>query len=476
MTGSLYNGISGLNVHQKALDVESNNIANVNTVGFKSDTISFADLMYQTGVGTGATNSDIVKHNEQGTLKTTNNPYDFAIAGEGYFIVQDSKDPTEQFYTRAGNFKMGSTGLLQTMDEMNVMGVQSVVTGDKVTNEHSKYIATGIVENSDTLQTINVFATDYTDTVTSTGESGNNLKTTSDNLNDISNLINIYDKTLSLYNSNQIEGDEVNYQQVQITFPTSGYDSSSELSIKIGDTTLKQSFDTDDETTLKKFTDKISSITGIAASIDTASGVLTIDSLVPSENVNITNASANGQLVNIDTIQEGTGSGKLLIDEQYAQLDRLITAAGGEVIQNISTVSKSASNQTPSIENIQLNMDTLGVSENLFGDLTLEDGILYLSDGEAKFAIGELPTVIFSNSLELDPQGSNRYKQTKSSGEPIYIQNESKIINGALELSTSTVSDSLVNLMVYQRSFEASSKSVMTSDQMLQTAIQLKKQ
>jgi len=61
MISALYNGISGLDSFQKALNVESNNIANVNTIGFKSDRINFADMMYQDRLGKGAATQSVQK-------------------------------------------------------------------------------------------------------------------------------------------------------------------------------------------------------------------------------------------------------------------------------------------------------------------------------------------------------------------------------------------------------------------------------
>ncbi len=87
MISSLYNGISGLDSFQKALNVESNNISNVNTVGFKSDRISFADMMYQDGIGKGSSTQSVQKDFSNGSYKQTGNDYDVAIEGNGFFLL-----------------------------------------------------------------------------------------------------------------------------------------------------------------------------------------------------------------------------------------------------------------------------------------------------------------------------------------------------------------------------------------------------
>ena len=109
MIGALWTGISGLSSQQQALDNESNNIANVNTVGFKSSRISFADQMYQDRIGKGSKILDAEKLYVQGNLKLTGVSYDMALSGEGFFSVANNRTSgtSEILYTRAGNFRMG---------------------------------------------------------------------------------------------------------------------------------------------------------------------------------------------------------------------------------------------------------------------------------------------------------------------------------------------------------------------------------
>ena len=161
MNSSIYSGISGLTSFQKGLDVESNNIANVNTVGFKSNTISFADIMYQKGVGKGSTMTDSIKNFGQGTLTTTDSSYDFAIKGDGFFTVGSSINPEQTFYTRAGNFSMGNDGFLKNIDDFNILGVAPVITGDKITSEFTQLVGSGTIEDDTSIKTVNTFITSY---------------------------------------------------------------------------------------------------------------------------------------------------------------------------------------------------------------------------------------------------------------------------------------------------------------------------
>lgn len=127
MMRSLYSGVAGLRTHQTKMDVIGNNIANVNTTSYKSQSIVFSDLMYQTtqtasgatltkggtnarqiglGVRSGAINTAITS---QGASQTTNNPFDIMITGESFFVVNNG---SKNLYTRDGSFYIDGAGNL----------------------------------------------------------------------------------------------------------------------------------------------------------------------------------------------------------------------------------------------------------------------------------------------------------------------------------------------------------------------------
>ncbi len=127
MMRSMYSGVSGLKTHQIKMDVIGNNIANVNTVAYKSNSITFSELMYQTtqkasgasekmggtnarqiglGVRSGAIGTAI---SSQGATQTTGNPFDLCITGESFFIVSDG---TSNLFTRSGAFNVDAKGNL----------------------------------------------------------------------------------------------------------------------------------------------------------------------------------------------------------------------------------------------------------------------------------------------------------------------------------------------------------------------------
>jgi len=114
---SLFTGISGLNANGTSLSVIGNNIANVNTVGFKASRASFADVLSQslTGssgsqIGRGVYLSDVSTLFSQGSMETTSGALDFGIDGEGFFLVNDTAGSS--FYSRAGQFSINSDGYI----------------------------------------------------------------------------------------------------------------------------------------------------------------------------------------------------------------------------------------------------------------------------------------------------------------------------------------------------------------------------
>jgi flagellar hook protein FlgE len=133
----MYSGVSGLKTHQTKLDVIGNNIANVNTVAYKSSSVTFQEVLSQTvasaqppsNSGTGGTNPSqvglgtaigaITTNHANGNIQTTDSITDLALDGGGFFVVNDGLSNS---YTRAGNFSIDSAGNLVTVNGEKVMG------------------------------------------------------------------------------------------------------------------------------------------------------------------------------------------------------------------------------------------------------------------------------------------------------------------------------------------------------------------
>ncbi len=165
MVRSLYSGVSGLTSHQTKMDVIGNNIANVNTYGFKSSRTSFSDVFYQSianasagtvtfagnnpsTVGYGVQVASIDKDMSQSSFQSTNRTMDLAISGDGFFATanfssekdgsmpSDTTSPDSITYTRMGNFGIDSAGNIVSNNNRFVLGSRNtdaglIATGDK---------------------------------------------------------------------------------------------------------------------------------------------------------------------------------------------------------------------------------------------------------------------------------------------------------------------------------------------------------
>ena len=121
--------LSGLNAAQKDLDVSSNNIANVNTIGFKESRAEFVDVYAasllasgKTKVGDGVLTADVAQQFSQGSIQFTNNALDLAITGNGFFATVPEIDSLESSYTRAGQFKLNSENFVVNSQGGHLLG------------------------------------------------------------------------------------------------------------------------------------------------------------------------------------------------------------------------------------------------------------------------------------------------------------------------------------------------------------------
>jgi flagellar hook protein FlgE len=537
MLTSMANGTSALTAFQKALDIQSNNAANVNTTGFKSDSVSFSDMMYDRKVGMGTFMDDPKRNFEQGGLKPTNSEYDFAINGEGFFTLQNPAIPDKLFYSREGQFRSDKNNYLTTNTGLQVMGMKPVVSGDTITSEYEKSITSTIVDTETSIYSLNTYTTDYNVSIkeieevlenideivavnngTATEEqqylidqnpsllenytkyttqiemlqnasSGNGYKSTDSMLGDIDEVIYQYENALKALSINPVEGEVASKAQSSITFPvTEVANDEYTLEIFVNGIKFQQNFEESTSNTLNLFSDKINQLAGITSQVDTTTGELIVSSMSSGENISVTQAKLNNSTVPVTKISEAQGSGQNLVDALYVDLQDTLAKAGALSVTNKSEILKPASGLGPTVETIVLDLNELGMSsvlaeKLLSGDpeviasypgIESEDGNIYLSDGDARFLVGKLIPVTFGDLSQLQPQGDNIYTRGLATGEPIYVENAATVVGKYIENSNVDLSKELVDLIVYQKAFEANSKSITTSDELLKTALALK--
>lgn len=148
--------------------------------------------------------------------------------------------------------------------------------------------------------------------------------------------------------------------------------------------------------------------------------------------------------------------------------------AGGEFMEITTRVD-----QTSTQNSLQLRLDVLNISDSKFGQFNIDDtGLVTIKEGGVEYAVGQVSIARFTNNRGLEAVGNNNFQRTQESGNAIYSinnNNTSGVKGQALELSKADLSESLVNLMVFQRAFEANAKSITTSDELLSTLINLKR-
>jgi flagellar basal-body rod protein FlgG len=185
----LYTASSGMIAEMARNDVTANNLANVNTTGYKRDTAiagSFPEVFLHRvndqrlgdrttspvigGLGTGAIIEEIVTVHEQGQLRESANPFDLAIAGEGFFAVQNEKGT---FHTRNGSFTLDGQGYLVTLEGDMVLGqtgpIKIGASSDVVIDSAGKITVDG--------QTIATLRLETPDDITQLSKQGDSLFT-----------------------------------------------------------------------------------------------------------------------------------------------------------------------------------------------------------------------------------------------------------------------------------------------------------
>ena len=229
MMRSLYSGVSGLKTHQTKMDVIGNNIANVNTTSYKTMSINFSDLMYQTTqaatgpnatTGTAGTNPRQIglgvqtaaistKITEEGATQSTGNPFDLKISGDEFFIVSDGSNT---YFTRDGSFYVDAAGnLAMSSTGYNVMGWG---VDEETGNIKKDTVKPLVVMGSDYL----TYGAEYTQAATASGiidwndddQSEKAGKTLSLQIYD--NLGYSYTVKFGLHNSIEGKGDNKEYQ------------------------------------------------------------------------------------------------------------------------------------------------------------------------------------------------------------------------------------------------------------------------
>ena len=490
MIGSLWTGVLGLSAQQKALDNESNNVANVNTIGYKASRVGFEDQVYQATVGKGSKAGDARKSFIQGAIKETGNEYDMALQGDGFFMLKTA-DVNDRFFTRAGNFTTNTEGYLTDASKNRVQGWVSTPIGfgttkyDKFTTDFDSLIHDQMYKdkNADLVGSITVKRTTF-----SSMASQDEVNAANKAMSQYMTAANGSIITLPESNVNKIKDKTFSYDLNLGNLNVDAAGQPAPINIKFTATTDKANdvrnglidyIETGGKNPAEPLT--VTDNNGVVANLK---DVIKISDLVDSEfNIvpirpPVSEEDGKQEIVSITTNaqdDDGTISDPL---NTWTNMKDKVQAAGAETFQ-ISSFFKN--NKDEQASDINLNLDRLNISTTPDGELQVgDDGLLTIYQDGAKIVVGQLIVAKFLNNVELKALGGNLYKSTgpQGSGEPIFTTGNNDmagVSSKSLEMSNADLSESLVNLIVYQRAFEANSKLITTSDEILTSLLGMKR-
>jgi flagellar hook protein FlgE len=408
--------LSGLNANSTAIDIVGNNLANLNTTGYKVDTVEFQDLMSQqlggssaaSQVGLGVGNAESVAQFTQGSITQTTGPYDAAIQGNGFFVVSGPNN--ELLYTRAGNFTLDATGHLQTASGDDVQGWNAVAG---VVNPNSPVSNIAIPLNGVTpaSATANMSATVNLDASATAGGTDGTYSTpiqVVDSLGGTHTLTVTFTKSTS--GSNQWD--------YAINIPNA------------------------DLTT--------------ASTTPLASGTLTFDS-----NGNLTTPATTDGPVSVNISGLADGASDMTINWNLYDSN-----GNGLVTQFAQTSGVSATSQD-------------GFQAGQITNVAISNGGLLVatySNGQ-QATVGQIALASIENPDSLLSVGNNNLQPTAATSAPAIgaagSGGRGQILGQSLEASTVDIATEFTNLMAFQQSYQANSRVITTADQMTQDLIGL---
>jgi flagellar hook protein FlgE len=410
--------LSALNATSTAIDVVGNNLANMNTTGFKGSDLSFRDLISQasgdgtaeTQIGLGTAQPLTVQQFTQGAIQTNSGPLDAAIQGEGFFITQSPQGNT--YYTRDGTFQVDSAGNLLTSTGAQVQGWNSTTS-------------TGTIDTSGAISGIRIPSGALSPPVAASNMSVDlnlNSAATADATSDFSTPVTVYD---SLGKSHiltvSFEKTDTNTWSYQVSLPGA---------------------------------DVTAGTAGTPYDIPNASGTMTFDT-----NGQLTSPAAGSTIpVAIPGLSDGASDLNISWDPY--------NTGAGRITQFGQASAASASSQDGAAA-----AELVSVSISDGGAITAQ-----YSDG-VQSTVGQLALAAISNPNTLVDVGNNDYQLSAATADPSVgtpgTGGRGMVVGGALESSNVDLATQFTNLITFQRSYEANAHVVTTADQLSQDTINL---
>jgi flagellar hook protein FlgE len=410
MSSTFSIALSGLQAASEAINTTGNNLANLNTDGFKGSSVSFKDLFgetlgannsFQVGLGVSVPVSDTVF--SQGSIQSSTSSYAAAIQGNGFFVVNNSQN--QQLFTRDGNFELDSTGTLKTQTGETVQGWGATSSGINTTGAPGDIVLpSGSVLPPTATQNVSLTA----------------------NLN-ASAAVGSTDGSYQV--PVQIVDSLGNQHTLTIDFTkTSSNTWSYDVTIPGGDVT--------------------GGTTGVQQSILSAPGTISFDT-----SGNMTTATTSPVTLSLANLADGASNQSITWN--------LFDSSGAGSITQYSQASTASSTQD-------------GEQAAQLSQVAIQNGgqvVATFSNGEQRVE-AQLALASIQNPGSLTNVGNNNYAITSDTATPAIGAPETggrgQIDGGALEGSNVDLATQFTNLIVYQSAYQANSRVISTADQMTQ--------
>jgi len=469
MMRSLYAGVSGLQNHQIRMDVIGNNVSNVNTTGFKRGRVNFHDMISQTmqgaarptdevggvnpqQIGLGVQVASIDTIHTQGSLQTTGVKSDMAIQGNGFFVLRKGD---QSLYTRAGAFGLDETGnLVNPANGMHVQGwMAQTVDGQSFINSSAapEDLVIPIGSKDPAQATSQVFLASNLNKNTPVIPPNASAKEVQDGTWRVEyDIYDTFGNTHTLRaNFTRVPGQPNQWQaNVQID-PES--DQPIPATVSVGGVQSQQQ---------GQFTIEFNNDGTLQQVTNAAGGVVNEGDL----GVNVT----------------------FPVPETAIPVDQATGLQGAPVTQTFSLDLGQQGSFVDSMTQYASQSSTKVFSQNGYGMGYLEDyridqtgTITGIFSNGTNRPLGQVALASFVNPGGLEKSGENNFVQTINSGLADVgrsgVAGKGKVIAGTLEMSNVDLAQEFTDMIVTQRGFQANSRTITTSDQMLQELLTLKR-
>ena len=447
---SLFSGVSGLNANGTSLSVIGNNIANLSTVGFKSSKATFADLIsssisggsgaIQTGIGVALTS--VQGNFSQGSLSTSSNVLDLAVDGNGFFIVKDAQNAT--FYTRAGLFRLDKNNNVVDPTGFKLQGFLADTTGTITGNIGDVALPSTTAPPRATNTALVAANLNSTTTVGPTFLLSNPSGTSN-----FSTSITVFDSLgnghlLTTYFTKTAANTwEYNVVAALPDIDLASYNAANQDTtlgiVRVGTGTL--TFGTDGTLLTES----------VVTRYDDGTPGGTPGALEGIFKISVVGATAD-QLITMDFGSNTTSGGNGL--DGTTQF-----GSASALVQQTQDGYAACSLQAFSV-------DANGVISGRF------------SNGQLR-ALAQVVLARFPDPIGLTRTGKNTFAQSGNSGQPVSGTPDSaglgRVLSNSLELSNVDLGESFIDMIAAQRGFQANSRVITTSDEILQELVNLKR-